>query len=88
MVLDFLLFFNISSGGYKLKEADGTLRVVEYHSGPHGGINMIVKRIGHAAHPSHYGHGGYSGWGGAGAYNGGWNGGYDGGYGGWNNGLY
>lgn len=44
-----------------MKEADGTLRVVEYVSGPHSGFNAIVKRIGHAQHPAHYGHHGHGG---------------------------
>ncbi|CAH1381185.1 unnamed protein product [Tenebrio molitor] len=46
-------------GGYTLKEADGTTRIVEYHAGPHGGFNAVVKRVGHAQHPAHYGHGGH-----------------------------
>lgn len=57
-------------GSYSFKEADGTIRVVDYVAAPHGGFNAIVKRIGHAQHPQHYGHGhhgGYDGQGG-GAY--------------------
>ncbi|RZB39199.1 Chitin bind 4 domain containing protein, partial [Asbolus verrucosus] len=41
-------------GGYTLKEADGTTRIVEYESDPHDGFNAVVKRIGHAQHPAHY----------------------------------
>lgn len=56
-------------GSYSFKEADGTIRVVEYVSGPHIGFNAVVKRIGHAHHPQHYGkhggHGGDGGYGGA-----------------------
>lgn len=53
-------------GGYTLKEADGTQRVVEYTSDPHAGFQAVVKRIGHAQHPAHYskhghGHGGAGG---------------------------
>ncbi|XP_060526454.1 cuticle protein 19-like [Cylas formicarius] len=40
-------------GGYTMKEADGTKRVVEYTSGPHEGFQAVVKRIGHAQHPAH-----------------------------------
>lgn len=39
-------------GGYDLKEADGTKRVVEYHSDGKG-THYHVKRIGHAEHPKH-----------------------------------
>lgn len=54
------------TGGYTLKEADGTHRVVKYKSGPHNGFEAIVERIGHAQHPAHYGkhghgHGGVGG---------------------------
>ncbi|KAJ8939778.1 hypothetical protein NQ314_010982 [Rhamnusium bicolor] len=45
------------TGGYTLKEADGTKRVVKYISGPHSGFEAIVERIGHARHPAHKGHG-------------------------------
>ncbi|XP_055840609.1 uncharacterized protein LOC129908258 [Episyrphus balteatus] len=38
-------------GGYTLKEADGTTRVVEYTADDHSGFNAIVKNIGHAHHP-------------------------------------
>lgn len=50
-------------GSYTFKEADGTVRVVDYIAGPHGGFNAVVKRIGHAYHPQHYGnkYGGYDG---------------------------
>lgn len=41
-------------GGYMLKEADGTTRVVEYTADKHNGFNAIVKRIGHAEHPQIY----------------------------------
>uniref|UniRef100_A0A1I8P8X9 Adult-specific cuticular protein ACP-20-like n=1 Tax=Stomoxys calcitrans TaxID=35570 RepID=A0A1I8P8X9_STOCA len=41
-------------GGYSLKEADGTTRVVEYHADDHNGFNAIVKKIGHAHHPDLY----------------------------------
>ncbi|KAK9881127.1 hypothetical protein WA026_014477 [Henosepilachna vigintioctopunctata] len=44
------------TGAYKMKEADGTVRVVEYVSDPHGGFQAVVKRIGYAKHPAHYGH--------------------------------
>ncbi|XP_060526455.1 cuticle protein 19-like [Cylas formicarius] len=43
-------------GGYTMKEADGTHRIVEYTSGPHEGFRAVVKRVGHATHPSHHGH--------------------------------
>ncbi|KAL3277768.1 hypothetical protein HHI36_013108 [Cryptolaemus montrouzieri] len=43
-------------GAYTLKEADGTIRIVEYTAGPHTGFQAVVKRIGHAHHPAHYGH--------------------------------
>ncbi|CAH0559097.1 unnamed protein product [Brassicogethes aeneus] len=45
------------NGGYTLKEADGTTRIVEYIGDHHNGFQAIVKRIGHAQHPAHYGHG-------------------------------
>lgn len=48
-------------GLYSFKEADGTVRVVEYEAGPHGGFNAIVKRLGHAHHPQHYGKEGHGG---------------------------
>lgn len=63
---------SILSGGYSLKESDGTTRVVEYTADKHHGFNAIVKKIGHAHHPHVYGHGNH---GGAGYY--------AGGYGGW-----
>ncbi|KAK9881129.1 hypothetical protein WA026_014480 [Henosepilachna vigintioctopunctata] len=40
-------------GAYTLKEADGTIRIVEYTVGPHSGFQAVVKRIGHANHPAH-----------------------------------
>lgn len=46
-------------GGYTLKEADGTTRVVKYHADPHGGFNAVVERLGHAVHPALYGHEGH-----------------------------
>ncbi|XP_026463383.1 adult-specific cuticular protein ACP-20-like [Ctenocephalides felis] len=42
-------------GGYMLKEADGTIRVVEYESDKHNGFNAIVKHLGKAEHPQIYG---------------------------------
>lgn len=44
-------------GSYSFKEADGTVRVVEYEAGPHSGFNAVVKRLGHAHHPQKHGHG-------------------------------
>ncbi|XP_061386930.1 histidine-rich glycoprotein-like [Musca vetustissima] len=38
-------------GGYLLKEADGTIRVVNYHADDHTGFHAEVKTIGHAEHP-------------------------------------
>lgn len=55
---------HVVKGGYTLKEADGTTRVVEYIAGPHSGFNAVVKRLGHAHHPAHYGIGGQGGFGG------------------------
>lgn len=43
------------TGGYTLKEADGTHRIVKYKSGPHSGFEAVVERVGHAQHPAHYG---------------------------------
>nr|XP_023020603.1 adult-specific cuticular protein ACP-20-like [Leptinotarsa decemlineata] len=43
------------TGGYTLKEADGTHRIVKYKSGPHKGFEAVVERRGHAQHPAHYG---------------------------------
>uniref|UniRef100_A0A1I8MPY2 Cuticle protein n=1 Tax=Musca domestica TaxID=7370 RepID=A0A1I8MPY2_MUSDO len=37
-------------GGYSLKEADGTTRIVEYHADKHNGFNAVVKNIGHPHH--------------------------------------
>lgn len=45
---------HLVTGGYTLKEADGTTRVVKYRSGPHTGFEAIVERIGQAHHPSQY----------------------------------
>ncbi|KAG5861708.1 hypothetical protein JTB14_036337 [Gonioctena quinquepunctata] len=47
------------TGGYTLKEADGTHRIVKYTSDPHKGFEAVVERVGHAQHPAHYGHGGH-----------------------------
>ncbi|XP_058838730.1 cuticle protein 19-like [Topomyia yanbarensis] len=47
---------DVVKGGYTLDEADGTKRVVEYHSDKHHGLQAHVKRIGHAHHPQVYGH--------------------------------
>lgn len=44
-------------GGYTMKEADGTTRVVEYVADHKGGFQAVVKRIGEAQHPAVYGHG-------------------------------
>ncbi|XP_005184972.2 histidine-rich glycoprotein-like [Musca domestica] len=41
-------------GGYLLKEADGTIRVVNYHADDHTGFHAEVKTIGHAEHPEGY----------------------------------
>ncbi|XP_011295785.2 histidine-rich protein PFHRP-II-like [Musca domestica] len=44
-------------GGYLLKEADGTTRVVNYHADDHSGFHADVKTIGHAKHPeTHHSH--------------------------------
>lgn len=42
------------TGGYKLKESDGTTRLVEYTADDHNGFNAVVKKIGHAHHPQAY----------------------------------
>nr|AYA50018.1 cuticular protein 58 [Leptinotarsa decemlineata] len=55
-----------ATGGYTLKEADGTHRIVKYKSGPHTGFEAVVERVGHAQHPAHYGHGHGHGHGGVG----------------------
>ncbi|XP_073843702.1 uncharacterized protein [Musca autumnalis] len=50
-------------GGYTMKEADGTTRIVEYHADKHSGFNAVVKNIGHAHHPEvehHYHDGGHT----------------------------
>ena len=41
-----------TKGEYKMDEADGTHRVVEYHDDGHG-LYAMVKKIGHAKHPHH-----------------------------------
>ncbi|XP_061390338.1 histidine-rich protein PFHRP-II-like [Musca vetustissima] len=38
-------------GGYLLKEADGTTRVVNYHADDHSGFHADVNTIGEAKHP-------------------------------------
>uniref|UniRef100_A0A1I8NKZ5 Cuticle protein n=1 Tax=Musca domestica TaxID=7370 RepID=A0A1I8NKZ5_MUSDO len=44
-------------GGYLLKEADGTTRVVNYHADDHSGFHADVKTLGHAKHPeTHHSH--------------------------------
>lgn len=43
------------TGGYTLKEPDGTHRIVKYKSGPHTGFEAIVERKGHAKHAPVYG---------------------------------
>lgn len=40
-----------SAGSYSLKEADGTIRIVEYQADDHNGFQAVVKNIGHAHHP-------------------------------------
>lgn len=45
---------DVVKGGYMLKEADGTTRVVEYTADDHNGFNAVVKKIGHAHHPETY----------------------------------
>ncbi|KAL9700012.1 hypothetical protein quinque_003453 [Culex quinquefasciatus] len=48
---------DVVKGGYMLKEADGTTRVVEYTADDHNGFNAVVKKIGHAHHPeTHHQH--------------------------------
>ncbi|XP_061397847.1 histidine-rich glycoprotein-like [Musca vetustissima] len=53
-------------GGYTLKEADGTTRIVEYHADKHNGFNAVVKNVGHAhheeAHHVEHEHGHSHGW--------------------------
>ncbi|KAJ8945657.1 hypothetical protein NQ318_012375 [Aromia moschata] len=39
------------TGGYGLKEPDGTHRVVKYRASPHTGFEAVVARHGHAKHP-------------------------------------
>ncbi|XP_065362124.1 uncharacterized protein LOC135955694 [Calliphora vicina] len=53
-------------GSYSLKEADGTIRIVEYTADDHNGFNAKVKKIGYAQHPEVYAknvhqHGGWEG---------------------------
>ncbi|XP_055529275.1 cuticle protein-like [Wyeomyia smithii] len=43
---------DVVKGGYMLKEADGTTRLVEYTADDHNGFNAVVKKIGHAEHPA------------------------------------
>ncbi|XP_062543977.1 pro-resilin-like [Armigeres subalbatus] len=47
---------DVVKGGYMLKEADGTTRVVEYTADDHNGFNAVVKKIGHAHHPETHAH--------------------------------
>ncbi|XP_058834705.1 cuticle protein 7-like [Topomyia yanbarensis] len=47
---------DVVKGGYMLKEADGTTRVVEYTADDHNGFNAVVKKIGHAYHPEPHVH--------------------------------
>lgn len=39
-------------GSYTLKEADGTIRTVEYTADDQNGFNAVVSRSGVASHPS------------------------------------
>ncbi|XP_055623340.1 cuticle protein 8-like [Toxorhynchites rutilus septentrionalis] len=41
---------DVVKGGYSLKEADGTIRVVEYTADKHKGFNAVVKKIGQPYH--------------------------------------
>ncbi|XP_073841468.1 uncharacterized protein [Musca autumnalis] len=43
-------------GGYLLKEADGTTRVVNYHADDHSGFHADVKTLGEAKHPETHHH--------------------------------
>lgn len=45
---------HVVKGGYSLKEADGTTRIVEYHADPKNGFSAVVKRVGTAIHPQVY----------------------------------
>ncbi|XP_065094379.1 pro-resilin-like [Ochlerotatus camptorhynchus] len=47
---------DVVKGGYMLKEADGTTRVVEYTADDQNGFNAVVKKIGHAHHPETHAH--------------------------------
>lgn len=44
---------DVVKGQYTLDEADGTHRVVDYHSDHHHGFQAHVQRKGHAHHPHH-----------------------------------
>ncbi|XP_055623334.1 uncharacterized protein LOC129766762 [Toxorhynchites rutilus septentrionalis] len=41
---------DVVKGGYTMKEADGTIRIVEYTADDEHGFNAVVKNIGHAHH--------------------------------------
>lgn len=45
---------DVVTGGYTVKEADGTTRIVEYTATPKGGFKAVVKRVGTAIHPQVY----------------------------------
>ena len=45
---------DVVQGEYSLKEADGTIRTVQYTADPHRGFNAVVKKSGHALHPQLY----------------------------------
>lgn len=47
---------DVVKGGYTLKEADGTQRVVEYVADGKRGFQATVKRIGHSHHPEYHGY--------------------------------
>ncbi|XP_075162718.1 uncharacterized protein LOC142235347 [Haematobia irritans] len=49
---------DVVKGGYFFKEADGTIRVVEYHADDHNGFHAKVKNIGKAHNElvSHHSH--------------------------------
>lgn len=49
-------FMRLFSGGYTIKEADGTTRIVEYTADHKNGYNAVVKTVGHAHEHSHYIH--------------------------------
>ena len=48
---------DVVKGEYSLDEADGTIRVVEYHADGKTGFHAIVKKIGHAHHATGNGYG-------------------------------